>query len=83
MRKEIISAKIDILATFVRIVGVTTIISGIFLVIAEIILGADILSEALTAIVTIIIGLIIIFISTRINDGKQTTGDKIIWVRLC
>ena len=65
MRKEIISAKIDILATFVRIVGVTTIISGIFLVIAEIILGADILSEALTAIVTIIIGLIIIFITTH------------------
>lgn len=45
-------------------------------------LGADLLSEALTAIVTIIIGLIIIFISTRINDGKQTTGDKIIWVLL-
>lgn len=37
VRKGIISEKIDILATFVRIVGVTTIISGLFLVIAEVI----------------------------------------------
>ena len=30
----------------------------------------------------IVVGLIIVFISTKINDGKQTTGDKIIWVLL-
>jgi len=82
VRKEIISAKIDILATFVRIAGVTTIISGICLVIAEVMIGADILAEAISAIITIAIGLLIIFISTKINDGKQTTGDKIIWVLL-
>ncbi len=80
--KGIISAKIDILATFVRIVGVTTIISGICIVIADFTIQADILAEALGAIISIVIGLLIIFISTKINDGKQTTGDKIIWVLL-
>lgn len=77
-----ISAKIDILAAFVRIAGITTIIAGVFTVIANVIIGADVATEAITAIVTIVIGLIIIFISTKINDGKQTTGDKIIWVLL-
>lgn len=78
----VISEKIDILAAYVRVVGVVTIINGIFLAIAMIIIGADILSEAVGAIIAIIVGLIIIFISTKINDGKQTTGDKIIWILL-
>ena len=82
VRTGVISEKIDILAAFVRIVGVTTIISGIVLVIANVMIGADLLSEAISAIISIIIGLIIIFISTKINDGKQTTGDKIIWILL-
>ena len=82
VRNGVISEKIDILATFVRIVGVITIITGIFLVIANVIIGADLLSEAISGIISIIIGLIIIFISTKINDGKQTIGDKIIWILL-
>jgi len=82
VRSGEISEKIDILAIFVRISGIITIISGLFLVIAEAMIGADVLTEAISAIITIVIGLIIIFISTKINDGKQTTGDKIIWVLL-
>ncbi len=82
VRNGVISEKIDILAAFVRIVGVITIITGIFLVIANVIIGADLLSEAISGIISIIIGLIIIFISTKINDGKQTIGDKIIWILL-
>jgi hypothetical protein len=73
-----ISAKIDILATFVRVVGVTSIISGIFLLIGMIMISGDIVGP----IISIVIGLIIVFISTKINDGKQTTGDKIIWILL-
>jgi hypothetical protein len=78
----VISEKIDILAAYVRVVGVITIINGIFLAIAMVIIGADLLSEAIGAIISIIVGLIIIFISTKINDGKQSTGDKIIWILL-
>ena len=82
VRTGVISVKIDILATFVRIVGITTILTGIFLVAANLIIGADLLTEAISGIISVVIGLIIIFISTKINDGKQTTGDKIIWILL-
>ncbi len=80
--KGIISKKIDILAAFVRIIGVVAIIGGLFSVAAKLAVGADLGSQAAAAIIAIIIGLIIIFISTKINDGKNTTGDSIIWVIL-
>lgn len=83
VRKGIISAKIDILAIFVRVVGITTILSGIFFIIAEIILNPeDLTAQIIGGVISIVIGLIIVFISSKINDGKQTTGDKIIWVLL-
>lgn len=83
VRKGIISAKIDILAIFVRVVGITTILSGIFFIIAEVILNPeDLTAQIIGGVISIVIGLIIVFISSKINDGKQTTGDKIIWVLL-
>ncbi len=82
VRSGVISAKIDILAQFVRIIGVVTIIGGIFGAIAPVAVGADLGTAIVSAIISIIIGLIIIFIGSKINDGKQTTGDKIIWVIL-
>lgn len=80
VRKGEISDKIEILAQFVKIVGLVQIISAIFNAAGNAVSGAEIGIVGL--IVSIIIGLIIIFISTRINDGKQTTGDKIIWIIL-
>ena len=83
VRNGTIPAKIDILAIFVRVVGVTTIISSIFTIIGVIILNPqDLTAQIIGGAIGIVIGLIIVFISTKINDGKQTTGDKIIWVLL-
>ena len=84
IRSGEISAKIDILAQFVKIVGIATIVSAIFLLVAEFV-GSDEFSfgaAAGSAALFIIIGLILIFIAGKINDGKQTTGDKIIWILL-
>jgi len=76
-------AKIDILAMFVKLVGVGTIVLGIFNAIEVIIDNFDNVGTGLVgAIISIVIGLIIIWIGTKINDGKQTIGDKIIWIIL-
>ncbi len=77
-----IAAKIDILATFVRIAGLCTIIGGVFSAIGNIVDGVELGQEIVSAIITIILGLIIMWIAGKINDGKQTTGDKIVWILL-
>jgi len=82
VRNGTISAKIDVLAGFVRMVGITTIVSGIFSAIALMAAGLDVVAGIGSILVTIIIGLIILFIAGKVNDGKQTTGDKIIWIIL-
>ncbi len=79
-----VSNKIDILAQYVKIVGIVTIVGGICGAIAEAV-GLDDVSFGAAlggAIISIILGLIIMFIASKINDGKQTTGDKIIWIIL-
>jgi len=79
-----ISNKIDILAQYVKIVGIVTIVGGICGAIAEAV-GLDEVSFGAAlggAVISIILGLIIMFIASKINDGKQTTGDKIIWIIL-
>jgi hypothetical protein len=80
VRKGEISDKVEILAQFVKIVGIVQIVSAIFNAAGNAVSGVEIGIGSL--IISIIIGLIIIFISTRINDGKQTTGDKLIWIIL-
>ena len=75
-------AKIVILEQYVRIVGLTTILGAIFNGAAVVAGGEDLGVGIAAAIFGAIVGLIIIFISTKINDGKQTVGDKIIWIIL-
>ncbi len=85
VRSGAISAKIDVLACYVQTVGLAFLISGIFDAIAAGVAvgGAEgIIGAIIGAIFIIIIALIIMFIGRKINDGKQTTGDKIIWVIL-
>ena len=76
------SQKIVILERYVRIVGITTIISGIFDGAASVAGGQDAGGVIAGVIISIIIGLIIVFIASKINDGKETIGDSIIWVIL-
>ena len=75
VRNGVISEKIDILAAFVRIVGVITIITGIFLVIANVIIGADLLSEALRGIISTIIG------TAEMFCGLFRSMSRITWCR--
>ena len=76
------SQKIVILEKYVRIVGITMIIDGIFAGAASIAGGQEVSAAVAGIIISIIIGLIIVFISTKINDGKETVGDSIIWIIL-
>ena len=82
VRSRAIDRKIDILANYVKIVGITTIIGGLFSAVAVIVEGGDLGSALVGAIIAIVLGLIILFIASKINDGKQTTGDKLIWIIL-
>jgi len=82
VRTGVISEKIEILATYVRIVGLVTIIGAVFTAIWEYMLLGSLAASLITVAVGIIFGLIILFMSMKINDGKQTTGDKLIWIIL-
>lgn len=72
VRGGAISGKLNILATFVKVVGLITIIAGIFGLVASI--GGGIFD--------IILGLIILWCGKKIDDGKETVMDKIIWIIL-
>lgn len=74
-------SKIGIVAEYVRVIGVTTIIGGVFFLgyLANDVSSMDTIA---TAIVTIIIGLIIMWVASKIGDGKAETIDKIIWIIL-
>ena len=76
------SQKIVILEKYVMIVGITTALGSIFSAAASIAGGQDIGAALVGAIIGVIIGLIICFIATKINDGKETVGDSIIWILL-
>ncbi|MBE6519474.1 MAG: hypothetical protein E7Z70_08110 [Thermoplasmata archaeon] len=82
VRTGVISDKVEILAQFVRIVGIVMIITAVFDCIAKVVLGAELGAELYSAIITIILGLIVIFCAGKINDGKKTGGDKVIWILL-
>ncbi|WII07820.1 hypothetical protein PED39_01100 [Methanomassiliicoccales archaeon LGM-RCC1] len=82
VRTGVISDKVEILAQFVRIVGIVMIITAVFECIAKVVEGMDLGTEMYTAIITIVLGLIVIFCASKINDGKKTGGDKVIWIFL-
>ena len=73
--------KIDILAYFVRLAGLSEIIIAVFNLWYAIETSGAVVAIG-AVIISVIIGLIILFIAGRINDGRQDTGDKIIWIIL-
>jgi hypothetical protein len=72
-------SKIEIVSNYVKVIGVTTIIGGIFFL-GYLANGVD--GVVVTAIVTIIFGLIIMWCASKIGDGKVEFVDKIIWIIL-
>ncbi len=80
LRRGMVSIKIDILAGLVRILGLVTIISGVFDAAAYIVGTGEFGAGIVDAIVSILVGALIIWIAGRINDDKQDVGDVVIWV---
>ena len=79
VRKGEISEKIAVLAQFVKTVGLATIISAFFAAIAGI-WGVSI--STWTNVLILIIGIIIVWIGGKIDDGRTTNFDKILWIIL-
>ncbi len=79
VRKGEITAKIDVLAQFVKTVGIATIVAAFFAAIAGI-WGVSV--STWTNVIILIIGIIIVWIGGKIDDGKATNFDKILWILL-
>ena len=79
VRKGEITAKIDVLAQFVKTVGIAAIVAAFFAAIAGI-WGVSV--STWTNVVILIIGIIIVWIGGKIDDGKATNFDKILWILL-
>ena len=75
-----ISGKLDVLGNFVRIVGVTTVIVGLFAI-----LGYAVQSNwggVGSALVKTILGFVVIWVYKKMMDTKATTFDTIVWIIL-
>ena len=79
VRKGEISKKIDVLAQFVKTVGVATIVASLFGAIAGT-WGVSI--STWSNVGMIILGIIVCWIAGKINDGKTTNFDRILWIIL-
>jgi len=82
VRTGVISDKPQILAEYVKIVGIVTIIGAVFAAIFAYMLTGSLGASLTGLLVGIIFGVIILIMAMKINDGKQTTGDKLIWIIL-
>lgn len=78
VRKEELTGKLNILGSYVLVVGVTTVIVNIFAAIGGII-GKISFWDSL---IMVILGIIVIWAGKKITDGKETTIDKILWIIL-
>lgn len=77
--KDGMFSKIEIVSNYVRVIGTTTIIGGVF-ALGYVANGVD--GAVGASIVTIIFGLIIMWCASKIGDGKVGVVDKIIWIIL-
>jgi hypothetical protein len=58
------------------------IITAVFECIANVVAGVSLGAQLYSTIITIVLGLIVLFCAGKINDGKKTGGDKVIWILL-
>ncbi len=78
--RGMVSIKIDILAGLTRIVGLSTIIGGLFDGAALLVGGSDAVGAIVGTVISVLIGAIVIWVAGRINDGRRDVGDIIIWI---
>lgn len=82
VRTGAISEKIEVVARLVVTVAVCTVITSFFGIIGQALIDVGDLGAFGRYILWFIFGLIIAWIGKKINDGKTTTFDKIIWIIL-
>lgn len=73
------SSKIDTLATYVKTVGLVTVIGGIFYFGYA---ANEDWGMVGSGVISIILGLVVMWCASRINDGKKDAFDKILWIIL-
>lgn len=78
VRTGSLSGKLKILGNYVRVVGVTSIVIGIFGAIGGIMSDISFWDNVLE----IILGLIVVWASGQLLDGKKTLADKVLWILL-
>jgi hypothetical protein len=71
--------KLDVLAGYVRVVGVTTMIIVIGESLGEYLCGIELALTLLVAVIGTILGITVILISFSMNNGKKTKGKRILW----
>ncbi|MCH3978572.1 MAG: hypothetical protein LKJ94_02420 [Candidatus Methanomethylophilus sp.] len=75
------SSKFGVLTQLVHVVGYTTVVLGIFYIIAA--FGFDdIKGNVVTGVIDLILGIVILWVYSKITDSKITTFDKVMWVVL-
>ena len=79
VRTGSISGKLDVVAGFVQTVGYMTIVSSIFAIIGGALVGAEF---AAGGVILLIIGAIVLYLGKKINDGKNTGADSVLWIIL-
>ena len=82
VRVGAVSSKLAIVAGFVKTIGAMTVVSGIFGIIGGIIVASSNWGVLGGGVICLILGLIILFFGGKIDDGKNTGFDKILWVIL-
>lgn len=82
VRSGAISAKIEIVARLVITVAICTIVANFFGVIGYVLIDVSDLGAIGGSVLMIILGLILAWIGSKINDSKVTTFDKILWIIL-
>lgn len=79
VRTGSISGKLDVVAGFVQTVGYMTVVSSIFAIIGGALIGAEF---AAGGVVLLIFGAIVLYLGKKINDGKNTGADSVLWIIL-
>lgn len=82
VRNGSISQKIDVVARLVITVASCTVVASFFGIIGQVLIDVGDLGAIGRYILWFIFGLVIAWIGKKINDGKTTTFDKIIWIIL-
>lgn len=79
VRTGSISGKLDVVAGFVQTVGYMTVVSSIFAIIGGAFVAAEL---AAGGVILLIIGAIVLYLGKKINDGKNTGADSVLWIIL-